>query len=192
MSEAVLSGGPGLHFLSGGGEMGARLRARDWAATALGPPEGWPQNLKSAIALCLGSRFPTVIWWGREALIQFYNDSYISFLGSTKHPAVLGRSGRECWSEIWETMGPLWDKVFRTGEATWSEDFLYVINRTLPQEEGYFTFSYGPIRGAAGTVDGIFCACYETTGKVVGARRLETLRRLGEEAVVAERGRRCL
>jgi signal transduction histidine kinase len=36
-----------------------------------------------------------------------------------------------------------------------------------------------------GTADGIFCACYETTEKIVGARRLETLRRLGEQAMEA-------
>jgi hypothetical protein len=83
-------------------------------------------------------------------------------------------------------MGPLWDKVFSAGEATWSEDFLYVINRRLPREEGYFTFSYSPIGGDAGTVEGIFCACYETTEKVVAARRLETLRRLGEQATEAD------
>ena len=29
-------------FLSGGGEMGARMRAFDWSATTLGPPEDWP------------------------------------------------------------------------------------------------------------------------------------------------------
>ena len=84
----VVSGGPGLGFLSGGGEMGARMRAFDWATTPLGPPEGWPPNLKSSIALCLGSRFPTVIWWGRETLIQFYNDGYISFLGFRETPGV--------------------------------------------------------------------------------------------------------
>jgi signal transduction histidine kinase/CheY-like chemotaxis protein len=41
-------------FLSGGGEMGARMRAFDWATTPLGSPEKWPEHLKSAIALCLG------------------------------------------------------------------------------------------------------------------------------------------
>jgi PAS domain S-box-containing protein len=173
-------------FLAGGGEMGERIREFDWGCTPLGPPEGWPQSLKAAVTLCLGSRMPLVIWWDRDQAIQFYNDAYISFLGPTKHPAYLGRSGRECWQEIWETMGPLWDQVFGSGEATWSEDFLYVINRTLPREEGYFTFSYSPIRGDAGSVDGLFGACYETTGKVVGARRLETLRRLGEQAMEAD------
>ena len=145
------------------------MRAFDWATTPLGSPKGWPQNLKGAIALCLGSRFPTVIWWGREALIQFYNDGYISLLGATRHPAFLGRSGRECWSDIRETMGPLWDRVFESGDSDWFEDSLYVVNRALPQEEIYVTFSSGPIRGEANRVDGIFCSCYETTGQ--GSRR---------------------
>src|SRR5579885_914887 len=136
----------------GGSEMGERIRAFDWSKTALGPPEAWPQNLKAAVDICLDSRMPIVIWWNREQAIQFYNDAYISFLGPTKHPEFLGRSGRECWEEIWDTMGPLWDTVFSAKKATWSEDFLYVINRRLPQEEGYFTFSYSPIWGTAGAV----------------------------------------
>jgi hypothetical protein len=111
---------------------------------------------------------------------MFYNDAYIPILGVTKHPGWLGRSGRECWSEIWPTMGPMWERVFATGEATWSEDFLYVLHRNVPQEEGYFTFSYSPIRDDAGKVGGIFCACNETTARVIGERRLRTLRDLGK------------
>ncbi len=107
----------GSAFLIGGGEMGDRIRAFNWAKTPLGPIEQWPESLKSAVMLCLGSCFPIVIWWDRQELIQFYNDAYISFLGTTKHPAFLGRSGRECWIEIWDTMGPLWEKVFATGKA---------------------------------------------------------------------------
>lgn len=37
----TLMSGPAA-FLSGGGEMGALMRARDWSATALGEPAGWP------------------------------------------------------------------------------------------------------------------------------------------------------
>jgi PAS domain-containing protein len=171
-------------FLTGGGEMGERIRAFDWAGTPLGPPERWPPSLKAAVTICLGSRMPIVLWWDREHAIQFYNDAYISFLGSTKHPSFLGRSGRECWQEIWDTIGPLWHKVIEAGDATWSQDICLAIDRRLPREEGYFTFSYSPI-WSAGSVGGIFCACYETTGKVVGARRLETLRKLGEQAMEA-------
>ena len=79
-----------------------------------------------------------VLWWGQTAYTQFYNDAYISFLGKEKHPAYLGRSGRACWSEIWPIMSPMLEKVFRTGEATWSEDFLYVLNRNIPPRGGLF------------------------------------------------------
>lgn len=80
-------------------------------------------------------------------------------------------------------MGLLWDRVFTTGNAELYEDFLYVINGDVPHEEIYVTFSYGAIRGETGAVEGLFCPCYETTAKVVGARRMETLRQLGEQAV---------
>jgi signal transduction histidine kinase len=173
-------------WLTTGGEMGRLIREKDWSRTPVGPLETWPQSLKTAVSICLGSRSPIVIWWGKQALTQFYNDGYISFLGETKHPAGLGQSGRECWSEIWHIIDPMFEGVFATGEATWSEDFLYVIDRNLPREEGYFTFSYSPIWDDNGTVAGIFCACYETTGRVIGERRLQTLHDLGRRAMEAK------
>jgi signal transduction histidine kinase len=168
-----------LTFLNGGGEMGERMRAFDWSSSPVGPVANWPQSLKTAVSICIGSRYPIVIWWGHPEYTMFYNDGYISILGVTKHPGWLGRSGRECWKEIWSTVGPMLDSVFETGIATWSEDLLLVMDRNLPSEETYFTFSYSPIRGDEDKVDGIFCACYETTGRVVGERRLQTLGDLG-------------
>src|SRR5215469_3379136 len=169
-------------FFPGNSEMARRMRAFDWTSTPLGPLATWPQNLRAAVSICLGSRYPIVIWWGKETATQFYNDAYISFLGNTKHP-WLGRSGRECWNEIWDTMGPMWESVFATGEATWSEDFLYVVDRSLRHEEGYFTFSYSPLWTDFAAVGGIFCACSEVTGRVVGERRLATLRDLGAQSL---------
>ena len=168
-----------LTFLSGGGEMGERMRAFDWSTSPVGPPAEWPQSLKTAVSICIGSRYPMVLWWGHPEYTMFYNDGYIPVLGVTKHPGWLGRSGRDCWQEIWSTVGPMLDSVFETGEATWSEDMLLVMNRNIPREEVYFTFSYSPIHAADGGVDGIFCACYETTARVIGERRLQTLRDLG-------------
>ena len=172
-----------LSFLKGGGEMGERMRAFDWSSSPVGPVAEWPQSLKTAVSICIGSRYPIVLWWGHPAYTMFYNDGYIPILGVTKHPGWLGRSGQECWKEIWSTVGPMLDSVFETGVATWSEDLLLVMDRNLPREETYFTFSYSPIHGDANKVDGIFCACYETTGRVVGERRLRTLRDLGRTAV---------
>jgi signal transduction histidine kinase/CheY-like chemotaxis protein len=173
------SSGDAAAFLAGGGEMGARTREFDWSTTRLDPVQGWPQSLKTAVSICLGSRHPIVVWWGNPDYTQFYNDAYISFLGHTKHPGWLGGSGRDCWSEIWPIIGPMLEGVFTTGEATWSEDLLLTLHRNLPQEEAYFTFSYSPIRDDDGAIRGIFCACNETTARVIGERRLRTLRDLG-------------
>ena len=172
-----------LSFLKGGGEMGERMRAFDWSSSAVGPAAEWPESLKTAVSICIGSRYPIVLWWGHPAYTMFYNDGYIPILGVTKHPGWLGRSGQECWKDIWSTVGPMLDSVFATGVATWSEDLLLVMDRNLPREETYFTFSYSPIHGDANKVEGIFCACYETTGRVVGERRLQTLRDLGRTVI---------
>ncbi|HEX2278972.1 MAG TPA: PAS domain S-box protein [Candidatus Tectomicrobia bacterium] len=163
--------------------MARRMRAFDWSTTDLGPPQGWPENLRMAVSLCLTSRFPILIWWG-PTLSLLYNDAYIPFLGEKKHPRCLGQPGRDCWAEIWDTIGPMLESVHATGEATWSDDSLYFFARRLPREEVYVTFTYGPILAADGrSVQGVFCPCTETTERVVGARRLETLRKLGAQAL---------
>src|SRR3984893_9784999 len=87
-------------WLAGGGEMGGRMRAKDWSASPLGHPETWPQSVKTAVSICLNSRVPIALWLGPE-LRLIYNDAYIPFLGETKHPAMLGAPGREAWGEIW-------------------------------------------------------------------------------------------
>jgi signal transduction histidine kinase len=126
-----------------------------------------------------------VMYWGPNFTV-LYNDPYISFLGETKHPRYLGQPGQDCWSEIWDTIGPMLKGVYATGKATWSEDVLMFFARRLPREEVYVRFTFGPLLAADGrTVDGVFCPCTETTEQVVGARRLETLRRLGAKPTEA-------
>jgi len=50
-----------LNFLTGGGGMGVLMRRHDWAGTDLGPIENWPQSLRSALSICLGSSFQIAI-----------------------------------------------------------------------------------------------------------------------------------
>jgi signal transduction histidine kinase len=166
----------------GDSEMARRMRQFDWAATPLGGVDSWTPTLRVALGICLTSRFPIHVWWG-PSLTLFYNDAYISFLGPTKHPVMLGRSGREAWTEIWDQIAPMIDRVWAAREASWSEDMLMFFARELPREEVYLTFSFSPVLGPTGIVEGMFCACTETTEKIVGNRRTETLRRLGIRAV---------
>ena len=76
--------------------------------------------------------------------------------------------------------------VFYHGDATWSEDQLLLLERNAYPEECYFTFSYSPIRDESGGIGGIFTAVTETTSRVLGERRLRTLRELSERAVEAQ------
>jgi PAS domain S-box-containing protein len=156
-------------YLNGGNEMGMLIRARDWSSTPLGTPDQWPESLRTAVSILLNSRFPMFVWWGKE-LITIYNDAYIAIAGN-KHPNLLGSSGREAWKEIWEDLRPLTEKVFQ-GFPTWSEDQPLYINRHGYVEETYFTFSYSPVLDESGSVAGLFCACIETTEKVMAARKV--------------------
>ncbi|AKT39985.1 ATP-binding protein [Chondromyces crocatus] len=179
----------------GRGEMAALMRKLDWSSTPVGPVERWPQSLRTAVSICLASRFPIELWWGPE-YARFYNDAYRPILGASKHPQFLGRPGKECWSELWDVIGPMLDAVRTTGEATWSEDMPLMMTRNGYLEETYITFSYSPVLDEDGSIGGIFCACSETTERVLGEQRLVVLRELGahvgEAQSVEEAGRIAL
>jgi PAS domain S-box-containing protein len=171
----------------GDSEMARRMRAFDWSRSDLGPPSSWHENLRTAVSICLTSRFPIILWWGPDFTV-LYNDGYASILGPGKHPQFIGRPGRELWSEIWDTIGPMLTGVMQSGEATWSEEMLLFLNRRVPREECYFTFSYSPIlTGDASNVGGIFCAVTETTDYVLARRRAGTLRELGQQLAGLDR-----
>ena len=170
-----------LDCLTGAEEMAERIRSFHWSQTPLGPIEQWPQSLKTSVSICLASRFPIVMYWGQEYVV-LYNDAYSTILGG-KHPWALGRPCRECWAEIWDTIGPMLHGVIKSGQATWSDDLLLPIQRRGYPEECYFSFSFSPIRVETGVVGGIFTAVLKTTEKVIGERRLKTLRDLAARAV---------
>ncbi|HEY5865049.1 MAG TPA: ATP-binding protein, partial [Candidatus Tectomicrobia bacterium] len=170
--------------LRGGGEMGQRIRAHDWAATPLGPVETWPQSLRSAVSILLPSRAQIVLFWGAE-LITLYNDAYAPVFGA-KHPWALGRPAHECWHEVWHVLGPLFEGVVSTGEAFWAKEHPFFLHRQGFLEETYFDVSYDPVRIEDGSVGGIFCIVSEQTGRVLGERRLHTLRELGTRTATAK------
>ncbi|ATB30457.1 ATP-binding protein [Melittangium boletus] len=177
--------------LMGGGEVGALLRGMDWAATSLGPVDSWPQSLRSALSICLGSGFPIGIYWGAD-LVLFYNDGYIPIAGG-KHPWALGRPGEEVWPEIWDGLRRSFARVMETGAATYEEDSLLLMHRHGYTEECYFNFTLSPIRGEGGRVEGVFNAVLETTYRVINARRTQVLRELAERTAVARTAREaCL
>jgi len=172
--------GQAKNVLSGDGELGALVRDFDWAATPLGDAQSWPQSLRTIIRVMLASRFAMWMGWGPE-LTFVYNDAYARMTLGKKHPWALGRPSREVWAEIWDDIGPRIQKVLDTGEATWDEALLLFLERSGYSEETYHTFSYSPLTDDDGRVAGHLCVVSEETERVIGERRLTTLRTLASE-----------
>jgi PAS domain S-box-containing protein len=134
------------------------------------------------VSLCLRSRFQLAIYWGPQ-LILLYNDAERDVLGAM-HPRVLGRPAAEVLADMWDVVGPMLHGVLATGEATWSVDQALRLNRHGFVEEAFFTYSYSPILEGGG-VGGVLLVSFETTERVLAARRLRTLRELAAETAKA-------
>ncbi|WP_116813259.1 GAF domain-containing hybrid sensor histidine kinase/response regulator [Steroidobacter cummioxidans] len=160
-------------FLSGGGELGELIRTYSWDRTALGPPEQWPQSLRTALRILLTTHHPACVFWGSE-LLCFYNDAYRGSLGPERHPAMLGAPLREVWSETWSVMGPQIERVMSGAGASWAEDHLVMIPRFGKREGIYWTYSFSPIDDAdtVSSVGGVMVLCMETIKKVRAERQL--------------------
>lgn len=166
-SAASMDRGQDMHFLSGGGVMGELVRSKDWSATPLGAPQSWPQPLKTLVALMLSADQPMFIGWGPDHIF-LYNDRYAPMLAD-RHPAALGRTFFDVWPEIRADIAPLFAKV-SAGEPVHMDDIELMLDRPGRPREAHFAFSYTPVRDAAGTVDGLFCACVETTEQILAER----------------------
>ncbi|MFP2899454.1 PAS domain S-box protein [Corallococcus sp. 4LFB] len=162
------SGAP-LPFLAGGGEMGDRMRRQDWSATPLPPPEVWPHSLRALVRMMLDADTPMFIVWGPE-LCYLYNDAYRPFIGA-RHP-VLGEPCARVLPEVWPQLKPLLERTL-AGETVAFEDLPLTVTHEGVPEERWFTFAYVPVRDDAGTVQGVYCAPLETTGRVRAEREKE-------------------
>ncbi|MBH8565996.1 response regulator [Nostoc sp. CENA67] len=175
-NESTSASNADVNFLLGGGEMGARMRERDWSKTSLGPTHQWPQSLKTAVRIMLTSRQAMFVWWGEE-LINLYNDAYKAIIGG-KHPEALGQPAEYVWREIWDQIGPRAESAMLKNEGTYDEALLLIMERFGYPEETYYTFSYSPIPNDQGNTGGIICANTDDTQRIIGERQLTLLREL--------------
>ncbi|MCG6206626.1 PAS domain S-box protein [Rhodopseudomonas sp. HC1] len=172
-------------FLARGGELGALIRAYDWANSPLGPPQGWPQGLRTVLRLVLTTRHPMLVWWGPD-LIQFYNDAYRELIGPERHPGALGQGARECWPEFWDQLAPKIEQTLSGGEPIWRENELVPVLRHGRLEDVYWTYGFSPI-DQDGDIGGVLVVCRDVTGDVLASRRLRE--REAELARVQQIGR---
>ena len=162
-------------FLAGDGEMVRLIRSTDWSESPLGPPETWPQSLRTTVSLCLASNFPINIIWGPEH-VQIYNDGYRIVCGDA-HPTALGEAYTKTWRSAWPAIGEPFERAL-AGETSFLENQRMFLFRNGYLEETFFTFSLSPIRDETGGIGGLFHPVNETTASMLAERRTRAVRDL--------------
>ncbi|WP_398465521.1 PAS domain S-box protein [Tardiphaga sp.] len=164
-------------FLRGGGCCADLIAEKNWAATPLGPMEGWPPCLRNAIALLLRSHVPIVMLWGDEG-VMLYNDAYSGFAGG-RHPELLGSNVREGWPEVADFN----DNVMRVGLAGKTlhyRDQELTLHRNGAPEQVWMDLDYSPVLDDDGEPAGVICILAETTERVAADRRTAFLLSLSD------------
>ena len=163
-------------FLPDGGAMGARIRARDWSQSSLGPPATWPLPLRSALGICLGSGFPIALYWGPDYLFFCNDATYVALGGSEAWEP--GKPGRDLWSgDSWARMTARFDRVM-AGETISASRQSVRVRQGAGFRETLWNYSHAPIRDDRGLVCGVFAQAQDITGEVETARyfQMEQLR----------------
>ncbi|KAG8934136.1 hypothetical protein FRC02_010513 [Tulasnella sp. 418] len=166
-------------------EMKRMVENYPWHTTSLGPRSSWPASLNTSLSYVLNCPYKAALWWGPE-MILFYNDAYAAMAG-VKHPGTFAQKGSVAWAEIWNAIGPLAESVMRGNSVAKQDDLLFMDKLTdarLP-EETYHSWSWIPVLQEDGTWGGCINVTFETTDKVISARRFHTLREFGDKAAVA-------
>jgi len=172
-----------------GGKMGEEVSVKDWSKTPLGPIEKWPQSLRTTISLCLASNFPISIAWGPQR-VQIYNDGYWQICGD-KHPTSMGQDFKECWYTAWPVIGEAFESATE-GQTKFLVNQRMFLDRNGYLEETFFTFSFSPIVGESGGVEGLFHPVIELTQQSLGDRRMIVLRNIASRTMNAKTGREAI
>lgn len=172
-----------FEFLGNGGELGALIRAYDWASTPLGPVAQWPGCLRTATSLLLQSPVPIVMLWGPEG-VMIYNDAYSVFAGG-RHPQLLGSNVREGWVEVADFNDNVMKVGLAGGTLAYRDQELTLHRKGFP-EQVWMDLDYSPVLDEHGKPAGVIAIVVETTERVLLDRRNaaehERLQKLFEQA----------
>ncbi|CAN5321858.1 response regulator [soil metagenome] len=155
------------HIIPGSGELADMIRAFDWSTTGLGPIDTWPQSLRSAVNLVIGSQTAIVMLWG-EAGVMIYNDAYSHFAGK-RHPRLLGSHVREGWPEVADFN----DNVMKeglAGKSLFYRDQELTLYRHGEPASVWMNLSYSPLFDESGRPAGVISIVVETTERVLADR----------------------
>ncbi|HEY9762592.1 MAG TPA: PAS domain-containing protein [Trichocoleus sp.] len=172
-SNAVSQARALTELLQRSGEIGSLIQTYPWSTTPLGPLEGWPQGLQTALGICLTARLPMLIGWGAD-LRLFCNQACWSLLNldeSSVHALgqPLRESGLDCWAMLASLLQAeiVQERVGSEGEA--------IPHLWLTQDEGCdrcFSASCSPILDASGEVGGVLAILIEAPPSTIEAHPL--------------------
>lgn len=155
------------------GEMAGRIRRFPWETTQLGSICGWSEALLCTVNMVLESQFPTLLAWGPE-MVLLYNDACTPLLAE-KHPRALGQAAKDCWREAWHILAPKLTPVLEEGAKLYFENDLIPILRNGSLTDIYWTYSYSPVRDAAGAVCGVLVVSHDVTARLTAERERDAI-----------------
>lgn len=163
------------YFLNGSDQMSTTLRQTDWSQHVLGVPENWSISLRNAVAMVLSSKFPMILWWGSE-LIQFHNDASVPRLSGIGKMQEAGKPADDNWSGTWHLTGPVIQKVMQSGEAVNFQDQPVSFTEGENEKEAqFFCFSYSPLFGDTGKVEGVLGICADISAAKQSEQQIRSL-----------------
>lgn len=121
--------------------------------------------------------------WGNDG-VMIYNDAYSGFAGG-RHPRLLGSKVLEGWPEVADFNANVM-KVGLSGGTLAYRDQHLILYRSGGAEDVWMNLDYSPIIDESGKPAGVLAIVVETTRRVIGERRLRTLREVGLRTASAE------
>lgn len=149
--------------------MGELIRAYDWSGTALGPPDQWPQGLKTVTSMLLLSPVPIVLLGGEEG-VMLYNDAY-SVFAAGRHPQLLGSEVRKGWPEVADFNDQVMRVCLAGGTLSYKDQELTLHRHGRP-EQVWMNLDYSPVLDEMGIPVGVIAFVVETTERVRAERHL--------------------
>jgi signal transduction histidine kinase len=114
----------------------------------------------------------TAVLIGPEHVFLVANPLYRKMIGRND---LVGRRYRDAFPELGDTIVPVLDRVYRTGEPFVTNEMAVRLDRdgTGRRDDCFFMFNLEPMRNAAGDVYGMMAVAVEITATVVARQVLE-------------------
>ncbi|KAF2664426.1 aerobic respiration control sensor protein arcB [Microthyrium microscopicum] len=156
----------------------ALARLVNWKDTPLGPMEKWSPEFRQVANLLMSNPHPAALFWGSD-LTMLYNAAYADEVAGNKHPELMGTGFSGPFSELWDSIAPVFAECAKTGVSIRRENDYLPIKRRGFLEETFFSWSWTPLYGGTSQILGFYNAPFDVSDQVRNRRGMETVSKLG-------------